>query len=298
MSFEYFDYGEQRRFVFLQVPKLLLSEERYRDLSGDAKLLYSLMLERGELSHQNGWYDERGRPFIYFTIEDVMEKLRVGHSKASVVLKDLEKADLIARVRQGQGKPNRIYVGRFYEDDMFPGIQTSEKQMSEVAEIKRSGKRKSGKLKTGDPDSWISDTNKKELIKTERNKTESIDPMDAIEEMRAYFDYNCSFEELKKVYPYHTSELEAIRELLVDVCTTTKPTVRIMGEDKPTEVVKSRLEKLNSSHIGYVMDRMNDTTTKITNIRQYLLAALYNAPVTIDHYYTTLVHHDMVYGPD
>ena len=94
MSFEYFDYGEQRRFVFLQVPKLLLSEERYMDLSGDAKLLYSLMLERGELSHQNGWYDERGRPFIYFTIEDVMEKLRVGHSKASVVLKDLEKADL------------------------------------------------------------------------------------------------------------------------------------------------------------------------------------------------------------
>ncbi len=297
MSFEFFDYGEQRRFVFLQVPKLLLSEERYRNLSGDAKILYSLMLERGELSHQNGWYDERGRPFIYFTIEDVMEKLRIGHSKASVVLKDLEKADLIARVRQGQGKPNRIYVGRFYEDEMFPGIQTSEKQMSEVAEIKRSGKRKSGKLKTGDPDSRISDTNKKELIKTERNKTESIDPMDAIEEMRAYFDYNCSFEELKKVYPYHTGELEAIRELLVDVCTTTKPTVRIMGEDKPTEVVRSRLEKLNSSHIGYVMDRMNDTTTKITNIRQYLLAALYNAPVTIDHYYTTLVHHDMVYGP-
>ena len=120
--------------------------------------------------------------------------------------------------------------------------------------------------------------------------------MDAIEEMRAYFDYNCSFEELKKVYPYHAGELEAIRELLVDVCTTTRPTVRIMGEDKPTEVVKSRLEKLNSSHIGYVMDRMNETTTKITNIRQYLLAALYNAPVTIDHYYTTLVHHDMVYG--
>jgi len=71
-----------------------------------------------------------------------------------------------------------------------------------------------------------------------------------------------------------------------------------MGEDKPAAVVVSRLKKLNSSHIGYVMDRLNDTTTKITNIRQYLLAALYNAPVTMDHYYTTLVHHDMVYGPE
>ena len=150
MSFEFFDYGEQRRFVFLQVPKLLLSEERYRDLSGDAKILYSLMLERGELSHQNGWYDERGRPFIYFTIEDVMEKLRIGHTKASVVLKDLEKADLIARVRQGQGKPNRIYVGRFYQDE------------ESFAEIKNSGKRKSGIPESGDQEFWKTDTNNTE----------------------------------------------------------------------------------------------------------------------------------------
>ena len=122
--------------------------------------------------------------------------------------------------------------------------------------------------------------------------------MDAIDEMRAYFDYYCAFDDLKKVSPYHTGELDSIRELLIDVCTTTKPTIRVMGEDKPAEVVISRLKKLNSSHIGYVMDRLNDTTTKITNIRQYLLAALYNAPVTMDHYYTTLVHHDMVYGPE
>ncbi len=297
MSFEFFDYEEQRRFVFLQVPKLLLSEERYKELSGDAKLLYSLMLERGELSHQNGWYDERGRPFIYFTIEDVMDQLRIGHSKAAVVLKDLEKVELINRVRQGQGKPNRIYVGRFYEDETFPGLQISEKQNSEDAEIKTSEKRKSGELKNGDQEVRKSDTNKKELNNTERNKTESIDLMDAIDETRAYFDYYCAFDDLKKVYPYHNAELDAIRELLIDVCTTTKPTIRVMGEDKPAAVVISRLKKLNSSHISYVMDRLNDNTTKITNIRQYLLAALYNAPVTIDHYYTTLVHHDMAYGP-
>ena len=133
------------------------------------------------------------------------------------------------------------------------------------------------------------------------SETESInltaDPMDAIEEIRAYFDYYCSFDALKQQDPYHAGEIDAIRELLIDVCTTTKPTIRVMGEDKPAAVVVSRLKKLNSSHISYVLDRMNDTTTKITNIRQYLLAALYNAPVTIDHYYTTLVHHDMMYGP-
>lgn len=77
MNFEYFDYGEERRFSFLQVPKLLLTEERYRKLSGDAKLLYSLMLDRGSLSRQNKWYDERGHPFIYFTQDDITDSLGI-----------------------------------------------------------------------------------------------------------------------------------------------------------------------------------------------------------------------------
>ena len=88
----------------------------------------------------------------------------------------------------------------------------------------------------------------------------------------------------------------AIKELLVDVCTTARPTIRISGEEKPAAVVISRLKKLNSSHIGYVMDCLQGNTTKITSIRQYLLAVLYNAPITMEHYYTALVHHDMAGG--
>ena len=106
MSFDYFDYGEERRFSFLQVPKLLLTGEKYKRLSGDAKLLYSLMLDRMDLSRKNGWYDERGHPFIYFTFDDITNGLGIGHSKAASLLMDLEKADLILRVRQGLGKSN------------------------------------------------------------------------------------------------------------------------------------------------------------------------------------------------
>ena len=74
-----------------------------------------------------------------------------------------------------------------------------------------------------------------------------------------------------------------------------RETIRIAGDDYPAEVVKSRFLKLNSSHIEYVLDRMRENTTYVRNIKKYLLAALYNAPTTIDSYYASLVNHDL-YG--
>ena len=74
-----------------------------------------------------------------------------------------------------------------------------------------------------------------------------------------------------------------------------KQTIRIAGDDYPAEVVKSRFLKLTASHIEYILDRMRENTTYVRNIKKYLLAALYNAPVTMDSYYTSLVNHDL-YG--
>ena len=89
--------------------------------------------------------------------------------------------------------------------------------------------------------------------------------------------------------------LDELVELMVDTVCSRRETIRIAGDDYPAEVVKSRFLKLNSSHIEYVLDRMRENTTYIRNIKKYLLAALYNAPATIDSYYTSLVSHDM-YG--
>ena len=91
-------------------------------------------------------------------------------------------------------------------------------------------------------------------------------------------------------------DLDEIVEIMVDTVCAHKPFIRVSGEDKPAEVVKSRLLKLDSGHIQFVLDCMNENTTKVRNIRQYLLAALYNAPVTISNYYTSLVNHDMYGG--
>ena len=90
-------------------------------------------------------------------------------------------------------------------------------------------------------------------------------------------------------------QLDEIAELIVDTVCSARKTIRIAGDDYPAEVVKSRFMKLGSSHVRYVMDCMRDNTTYVRNIKKYLLAALYNAPSTIDSYYASLVNHDL-YG--
>ena len=89
--------------------------------------------------------------------------------------------------------------------------------------------------------------------------------------------------------------LDEITDLIVDTVCSARKVIRIAGDDYPAEVVKSRFMKLDSSHVQYVMDCMKDNTTYVRNIKKYLLAALYNAPTTINSYYSSLVQHDM-YG--
>ena len=90
-------------------------------------------------------------------------------------------------------------------------------------------------------------------------------------------------------------QLDEIAELIVDTVCSARKTIRVAGDDYPAEVVKSRFMKLDSSHVQYVMDCMRENTTYVRNIKKYLLAALYNAPATINSYYSSLVQHDM-YG--
>ena len=103
------------------------------------------------------------------------------------------------------------------------------------------------------------------------------------------YDYLCRDDRLDR------DMLNELVELMVDTVCSHRETIRIAGDDYPAEVVKSRFLKLNSSHIEYVLDRMRENTTYVRNIKKYLLAALYNAPATIDSYYASLVNHDL-YG--
>ena len=100
-------------YVFYKVPKALFTEEKYKPVSTDAKMLYGLLLDRMHLSAKNGWTDKRGRVYQFFTVKEAQEKLRFGHEKICRLFSELEQADLILRKRQGQGKPSIIYLKKF-----------------------------------------------------------------------------------------------------------------------------------------------------------------------------------------
>ena len=111
MSFDYF-YGQQSDlFTFYRVPKVLFTNERFWNISADAKMLYGILLDRMSLSAKNGWIDKNGRVYIIFTIDEAKMALNCAEQKAIKLLSELEKkAGLIERKRQGLGKPNLIYV--------------------------------------------------------------------------------------------------------------------------------------------------------------------------------------------
>lgn len=119
--------------------------------------------------------------------------------------------------------------------------------------------------------------------------------MDTIRAYREILKENIEYDHLRKNLGYDYELLDEILEILVDTVCSTRKMIRIGGEDFPKEIVKSRLLKLDSSHIEYVISSLRENTTKVRNIRAYLLTSLYNAPTTINSYYTALVNHDM-YG--
>ena len=126
------------------------------------------------------------------------------------------------------------------------------------------------------------------------------DMIDVIDETSAYMALirdNLDYEHHMKYGQHGDREMyEEIYETVCDVVCVKRKTIRINGEEYPYELVKSRFLKLNSSHVEYVMGCMRETVTKITNIRAYLITALYNAPSTMSHYYQQEVQHDMYGG--
>jgi hypothetical protein len=106
---------------------------------------------------------------------------------------------------------------------------------------------------------------------------------------------NIDYDILRMDMPYDHDRLEEILELIVETVCSNKKYIRVAGTDYPAEVVRSRLLKLDSEHIKFVFSCLQENTTKIRNIKQYLLTTLYNAPTTIGNYYSALVQHDL-YG--
>ena len=130
---------------------------------------------------------------------------------------------------------------------------------------------------------------------TERKGKEAA-TQSAVEIYREIIKDNIDYDILIHDNRFDTDRIDEIVDLILETVCTARKTLRIAGDDYPAELVKSKFLKLNSSHIEFVLDCMKQNTTKVRNIKQYLRAVLFNAPSTIDNYYTALVAHDMAAG--
>lgn len=306
---EYFYGDEAEQFIYFRIPRQLITDPRFKHLSTDAKLLYGMLLDRMSLSVKNGWYDEDGRVYIYYTVEEICGDMNCGRDKAMKMLADLDTkkgVGLIRRVRQGQGKPTKLYVKRFttgavpsqpappeqppftpFSGVDFSGVQKSISPTSASRESRRVGVEKT------DPN--YTNQNQTDFSYPDPSIYPPSPPAGGGSEMERYeqreqIKANIDYDYLSRQCPY--DDVESLLELIVDVVSSTASTIRIGKEVLPAETVKRRFLQLDSSHIEYVIDSLKQTTTKINNIRAYLLTALYNAPVTIGPYYSAAVRHD------
>ncbi len=131
LNLNYYYGNEADQYSFYRIPKILLTDRRYKDVSLEAKVLYGLLLDRMGLSARNGWLDDNGRVFLYFTQEEAMSMLDCGKDKATNLFRELEGIGLMKRKKQGQGHPARIYVKNFIlELEPAAPFQTAENQQS------------------------------------------------------------------------------------------------------------------------------------------------------------------------
>lgn len=284
MSFDYF-YGEQsEQFVFYRIPKVFYTDNRFRQLSRDARTLYGLLLDRVSLSAKNGWYDDKGRVYIIYTLQSAMSALSISDKTATKLFVELENIGLIERKRQGQGKPIIIYVKNFMDSE-FLRLQKSKAYESDSED----GTSLESEILRG---------NNTDINNTKYSETDFIlsEREEERRDYREYFENQLQINWLKGQYPGDEALVEEIFELIVDTVCTTRSVIRISGDDKPAAVVKSTFMKLGYEHIMFVMDGMKENNTKIRSIKSYLLAALYNAPMTISNYYRSRVQNDMATG--
>ena len=348
VEFDYFHGYESEQFAFYRIPKVLFTDDYFKDLSSDAKVLYGLMLDRMSLSIKNNWIDEEDRVYIIFTLEQVMQYMNCGRDKGMKTLAELDTKKgigLIERVKQGFGKPDVIYVKSFLIKENAASEQEAEdtkspessEQMEQVGKTdlswseKPTSRGRKNRLLEVDKTDFLrsekptyrsresrlaevgkSDSNYTNINKNNKSNTDLINPsvevqgnrtedrMDAMDVIQAYTDIvktNIDYDILIQGCRTGDREyIDEIVELLVETISIDRETVMISGAEYPYQFVKNKLLKVNYSHIQYVLECLHDTTTKVRNVKAYLLTCLFNAPSTIGNYYRAEVNHDMYGG--
>lgn len=306
-------YGmESMQFQFYRIPKVLIQDEKFKGISCEAKMAYGLMLDRMSLSAKNHWIDEMNRVYINYKISDLMKDLCCGKDKVLKIMSELEnQAGLIERVKLGLGQPSIIYVKNFIRcaDD----LQSSDFQNRNIENNSRhvgknalsvSEKPNQEVLKNRIVEVDFVEPNHTNDNNTKYNNNQSInhkkdkqiDAIDAVS-LERYIKTNIEYDiltENEKEFPRII--VDEMYQLIFDICFQQSGTVRVSGNDMPINVVRSRFMKATRDNVEYVISNILHTTTKIVNIRSYMITALFNSFSSLNTDTYQQVQHDLYGG--
>ena len=299
IKLSYFYGKEADQYSFYKIPKLLFTDDYFKKISVEAKVLYGLMLDRMSLSVKNQWMDEEGRAYIYYSLEDIMDALGCSNKKAISIMKELDMdagIGLIEKKRQGQGKPTMIYLKQCRNYTSGEKSVISEVKNLRILKCKNSTSR-------SEENTCLEvkniHTNKNNINNTELSNNESNLILSGDNRMRYELDAyselireNIELDILRERHPYDQDLLEGIFDLILETVLCKNESIIVASNKYPAELVRSKFLKLNSSHVEYAIDCFKGNTTKVRNIKKYLLTTLFNAPSTISGYYQAAVNHD------
>jgi len=290
---------------FYQLPKFLFDAE-FDGLSNDARVLYALLRNRHEISVKNGWFDEKDEVFLYFKREDMQTILGLSERTIAKIMRDLKSYRLLEETQQGLGKPNRIYL--LTVDSVLHGIgegagnaentQTRKNYGSETAEFTGQDPQELRHMSYNNniQNNIIHNpvmSCQSELSPDRQDKDKTVTTAQKIEVYTALIKDNISYGDLARSIPHEMNMVDEFITIIIDTLLTKGDTVRIGGEDKPRELVKSTLLKLNFHDIELVIDQFKSVATRISKKKQYILTMLYNCKLEGTSHFANLVISDM-----
>lgn len=296
MQFDYFYGNEAEQFTFYRIPKVLIIAPEFKKVSDSAKLLYGLMLDRMGLSIKNGWVDEYNRAYIFFTVDDIMEYMSCATAKATKLMKELDSKHgigLVERVKQGQGKPAKIYLKKFIsksenQDFQKPKAQTFEKRKSRVSENESADFQQTKCNYNNSNNTDFSNINPINQDISEIKDRWIEEKQKTVSEIKGQIDYDAL------VNSYDAGVVDNIVGIMTEVMLSANDRkFRIGSVDMPAYKVKEQYSLITFAHLEILLLDYKDIKHRIHAGFPYMVAALYNLPLTADISITNRVNRDM-----
>ncbi|MCT4619887.1 MAG: replication initiator protein A [Marinisporobacter sp.] len=268
---------------FYQMPKFLFEGEFKNGLSNDAKVLYSLLRDRHDLSLTNNWINEKNEVYLIYTREKMSDMLGVSQPTLRKAIKQLEDFGLMEEDRMGLNKANRIYLTAItvensgLKESFSPECKNLSVQSERIfqSRVKESFSQECKNLSPNDTDFNDTDFNDTDISQSvSQEKQEKTDRQTDIDEIKTIFEKQLSLKDLRYSYKYDSELINEIELNILEMYFNSYTIIQ--GEKKSQAIVRSALYRLDYCHIEMILMKFKNLTTKVINLKSYIQTMIYN----------------------